>query len=306
AQEFKYNYSPVRGTDIMIMPGKNDPALNDLLGHYGLGIGDKILMDEQNQIVSMQTQRQVGFLSLPVNIDVKSPVQIKIVPENMNSSYAFTSNLGPMVYLWGSPLKVDNNRLNELGLKSTTLFTTSPKSWEIEYTGSTPLGADNSKPSSYAGKLPLAVMVNGEFPDPYANQPAPKWQDEPDSVPSSMQVSSIVKAPGKLLLVGASEIFSDQFIPGGDYQGQRPPHEDLMLKAVEGLTLSEDLLQISSKSVQVRFLKETSPLAKVLWRLFTILLAPAIIIALGVTRMLMRQKRRQIYRAMLEQSGGGY
>jgi hypothetical protein len=211
-----------------------------------------------------------------------------------------------MVYLWGSPLRVDDNKLNQLGLKSTVLFTSSPKSWETEYTGTTPLGAENTKPSAYAGKLPLAIMVSGQFPDPYENQPAPKWQDEPDSVPASMQTSSIVKAPGKLMLVGASEIFDDQFIPGGDYQGQRPPHEDLLLKAVEGLTLSEDLLQISSKSVQVRFLKETSPLAKILWRLFTILLAPAAIITLGVARMLMRQKRRQIYRAMLEQSGGGY
>jgi ABC-2 type transport system permease protein len=305
AQEYKYNYTPVKGTDIMIMPGKNDPAINDLLSDYGLGIGDKILMDEQNQIVSMQTQRQMGFLSLPVQIDVKSPVQIKVVPEDMNSGYAFTTNLGPMVYLWGSPLKVDSNNLNGLGLKSTVLFTSSSKSWETEYTGTTPLNTENSRPSSYAGKLPLAVMVSGQFPDPYENQSPPKWQDEADSVPASTQASMIDKAPGKLLLVGASEIFSDQFIPGGDYQGQRPPHEDLLLKAVEGLTLSEDLLQISSKSVQVRFLKETSPLGKVFWRIFTILLAPAIIITIGIARMLMRQKRRQLYRAMLEQSGGG-
>ncbi len=305
AQEYKFNYSPLKGTDIMIMPGKEDPAVNDLLSRYGLGIGDKILMDEQNQIVSMQTQKSLGFISLPVNIDVQSPVQIKVVPENMNSSYAFTSNLGPMVYLWGSPLRIDSGKLNSLGLTSTVLFTSSSKSWESEFSGGGPLNAENSKPGSFIGKQPLAVMVTGQFPDPYENQAPPKWQDEPDSVPAPSMATSISKAPGKLLLIGASEIFSDQFIPGGDYQGQKPSHEDLLLKAVEGLTLSEDLLQISSKSVQVRFLKETSPIGKIFWRLFTILLAPAVIITLGITRMFMRQKRRQLYRAMLEQSGGG-
>ena len=149
-------------------------------------------------------------------------------------------------------------------------------------------------------------MVTGQFPDPYENQPPPKWQDQPDSIPGPTTAETISKAPGKLMVIGCSEIFGDQFIPGGDYQGQKPPHEDLILKAVEGLTLSEDLLQISNKSVQVRALRETSPLAKILWRLFTILLAPAIIIAFGIARVVMRQKRRQLYRAMLEQSSGGY
>jgi hypothetical protein len=46
-------------------------------------------------------------------------------------------------------------------------------------------------------------------------------------------------------------------------------------------------------------------MAKILWELFTILLAPAAIIAFGIARMLMRQDRRQAYRKMLEQVGGG-
>jgi hypothetical protein len=224
----------------------------------------------------------------------------------MNSKFAFTSNLGPMIYLWGSPLKIDDAKINQLGLKAATLITSSSKSWTIEYTGA-PLGADSYKPSpnSFVGRQPLVALVTGQFPNPYENQPPPKWQDEPDSIPSSPEPEFVPKAPGKLLLVGASDIFGDQFIPGGGYQGQRPSHEELLLKAVEGLTLSEDLLQISSKIIPVRFLKETSALAKVLWRVFTILLSPAIIITFGIVRMLMRQERRQAYRRILEQAGGG-
>jgi ABC-2 type transport system permease protein len=309
AQEYRYNYNPVKGSDVMIMPAKADPDLNDLLSNFGVSIGDKMLMDDQNQIVSIQTQGSLGgFIPVPINIDVQSAVQIKVNPENMNSNYAFTSNLGPMIYLWGSPLKLDNNKISQLGLKANILFTSSAKSWEMDYSGS-PLTVADYKPEgkTMIGKQPLAVMITGQFPDPYANQAAPKWQDESDSmqVAGSSPTSYGPNAPGKLLLVGCSDIFADQFIPGQGYQGQRPAHEDLLLKAVEGLTLSEDLLQISSKSVQMRFLKETSPIAKVFWQIFTILLAPAGIIAFGVIRMLMRKERRQIYRKMLEQVGGG-
>lgn len=189
-----------------------------------------------------------------------------------------------------------------MGLTAHTLITSSPKSWEIDFTGS-PLGVDSYKPTAYSGKQPLAVMITGQFPDPYENQPPPKWQDEPDSIASPSQPEFHPKAPGKLLVIGCSEIFADQFVSGGEYQMGRPSHEELMLKAVEGLTLSEDLLHISSKAVQVRYLKETSALAKILWRSFTILLAPAIIIGFGVIRMFMRQERRQTYRRMLEQTG---
>jgi ABC-type transport system involved in multi-copper enzyme maturation permease subunit len=304
AQQYKFNYNHLKGTNVMIMPAQVEPGVNELLSNYGVTLGDKILMDEQNQIVGIQTQVQVaGFLQLPMNIDVQSPVQIRVSPENMNSEYAFTSNLGPMIYLWGSPLKVDEAKIKSFGLSSVTLISSSSKSWESEFTGA-PLGVENIKPSSFTGKQPLAIMITGQFPNPYDNQPPPKWQDEPDSLPAPAIAETYHKAPGKLLIIGCSEIFGDQFIPAADYQMNRPSHEELLLKAVEGLTLSEDLLHISSKIIQMRFLKETSALAKILWRSFTILLAPAIIIAFGVVRMFLRQERRQTYRRMLDQAGG--
>jgi ABC-type transport system involved in multi-copper enzyme maturation permease subunit len=303
AQQYKYNYQHLGGTDVMIMPAPAGAGVNELVSNYGIALGDKILMDEQNQVIGIQTQtRLAGFIPVAVNIDVQSPVQIRVSPENMNSDYAFTSNLGPMIYLWGSSLKIDKTKIGALGLNATTIISSSSRSLELDFTVG-PLGDDSYKAASYSGKQPLMVMMTGQFPNPYDNQPPPKWQDEPDSVPASTTPDYYQKAPGKLLIVGCSEIFGDQFIPGAEYEMNRPSHEELLLQAVEGLTLSEDLLHISSKAVQVRYLNETSPLAKVLWRSFTILLSPAIIIAFGVVRMFMRQERRQTYRRMLEQTG---
>ncbi len=304
AQQYKYNYNPVRG-DVMIMPGKNETGINGLLSNYGVSLNDKILMDDQNQIVSIQTQGSLGgFIPVPINVDVQSPVQIKVTPDNMNDAFGFTQNLGPMVYLWGSALKIDSTKVNQLGLKFATLFTSSPKTWEVDYTGS-PLATKTSDGQKMIGRQPLGIILTGQFPFPYENQPVPKWQDQSDSIPSPTETQSVTKEPGRLMLIGCSEIFTDQFIPDARFQGQKPAHEDLILKAVEGFTLSEDLLQIRSKSVEQRFLKETSPAAKILWRIFTILLAPAIIIAFGIVRMYMRQDRRQAYRRLLEQAGGG-
>ena len=307
-QNFKYDYNPGQRGDVMIMPSKSDPGVDGLLRNYGITISDKMLMDQQNQIISIQTQGPTigGFLSLPVSMDVQSPVQVKISPENMNQDLAFTANLGPMVYLWGSGLEIDNNKIDELGLDFTTLISSSDDSWEMDFTGM-PLTRANARPSAedVTGSRPLAVLLTGQFPDLYENQPPPAWKDLPDTVMQTANSKPVDPAPGKLLIIGSSEIFSDQFIPDSRYRGQWPSHEDLLLKAVEGFTLSEDLLHIRSKSIQIRFLGETSPLAKNLWRLFTILLVPGIFIAYGVIRMLMRRDRRQAYRRLLEQAAGG-
>ncbi len=307
AQKYKYNYSPTKMGNVMLMPASANPGVDDLLKKYGLSISDKILMDAQTQVVSIQTQQTLGgFLTVPKSMDVQSPVQIRISPENMNQDYAFTANLGPMVYLWGSPLDIDSSVVEELGLDLKVLLTSSEESWETEFTGM-PIGSDmtDQKNQKMIGRQPLAVILSGQFPNPYENQAPPKWQDQPDSLYTQSQGASVSPSPARLMLIGNSEIFSDQFVPDSRYQGQRPSHEELILKAIEGFALSEDLLHIRSKSIQVRFLKETSPLAKLFWRIFTILAAPLIIVAFGVFRMIMRRDRRLAYRRLLEQAGGG-
>lgn len=308
AQEYKYNYNPGRGGNVMVMPAKTDPGVDGLLTNYGVSLSQKMLMDEENQIISIQTQGPLlgGFLSLPVSLDVQSPVQIKVSPENMNQDLALTANLGPMVYLWGSSLVIDSSRVEELGLDLTVLMTSSPNTWEMEYTG-VPLTPESTRPTreDIVGREPLAIVLSGQFPDPYEGKSPPRWQDVQDTVEAVETVEVPNPAPAKLLLLGSSEIFSDQFMPDARMQMQRPPHADLLLKAIEGFTLSEDLLHIRSKAIQMRFLEETSPLSKVFWRIFTILLAPAIIVAYGIVRMVMRRDRRRSYKRLLEQAAGG-
>ncbi|MEE8417580.1 MAG: hypothetical protein V3S06_02855, partial [candidate division Zixibacteria bacterium] len=215
-------------------------------------------------------------------------------------------NLGPMVYLWGSRLVVDSSKIEELGLDLTTLFTSSPDTWEMEYTG-VPLTAENTKPGKedIIGRQSLGVLLSGQFPNPYENQPPPRWQDISDTTEISEDIETISPATARLMFIGSSEIFTDQFIPEPRFQRQRPPHAELIFKAVEGFTLSEDLLHIRSKAIQMRFLEETSPLAKILWRVFTILMVPVVIIAYGIVRMVLRRDRRRAYRRLLEQAGGG-
>jgi ABC-type uncharacterized transport system involved in gliding motility auxiliary subunit len=308
AQMYKYNYNPGRGGNVMVMPTKSDPGVNGLLTNYGVSLDEKMLMDDQNQIVSIQTQGPVlgGFLSMPISLDVQSPVQVRVTPDNMNQDLAFTANLGPMVYLWGSRLVVDSSKIEELGLDLTTLFTSSSNTWTMEYTG-LPLTVENTRPGKddIIGRQSLGVLLSGQFPDPYENQPPPKWHDISDTTEISEDIETLSAAPARLMFIGSSEIFTDQFIPEARFQRQRPSHANLIFKAVEGFTLSEDLLHIRSKAIQMRFLEETSALAKILWRVFTILMVPIVIIAYGVVRMVLRRDRRRAYRRLLEQTGGG-
>jgi len=296
-QNYKFDYTPQRGSGLTVVPGANRPNVNELLQHYGLAVNDEILMDKNQEMISIPTRQTIGgFLSATVETPVKLPIQIKITDQAMNSDLSITNRVGSLLYLWGSGLDIDETKMTELGLDYKVLFRSSPATWTIPYSGSpiTPADIDPGK-HELVGSQPLGVLVSGQFPDAYENSSPPQWPGQADTVEVVAETGTITKSPGKLIVLGCGEMFSDQ-VSGAVGNAL------LMLNSVDALVLGEDLINVRSKMMTQRFIEETSAASKMVWRFFVIVLIPLILIAIGIFRFMMRRQRREAYQRLLEQT----
>jgi ABC-type uncharacterized transport system involved in gliding motility auxiliary subunit len=295
AQNYKFSYMPQPGMGIQVMPQKQQHGLNTLLEKYGLGMSNNILMDESQEVLSIPVRQNIGgFLPMTVEQPVKLPMQIKVTDQGMNNRLSITSRLGSILYLWGSALSYDKSKLSQMGLESEVLLNSSAKSWEIAASGGMISGDDiDPRKQKIIGSQPLGVLVRGQFPDAYPNMAPPKWPGDTTMIQPSMPI--IEKKPGKLVIIGCGEMFTDQVVGAFD-------NAMLMLNSVDALLLGDDLINVRSKMVSERYIKETSATAKMFWRFLVIILIPAILIVVGIMRYMMRRQRRETYQRLLEQT----
>ena len=295
AQSYKYNYMPQPGKGFQVMAQPQRPGLNDFLDKYGLGLSDNILMDESQEVLSIPVRQNIGgFLPMTVETPVKLPIQVKITDQSMNQKLSITSRLGSLLYLWGSSLKYDESKIKQLGLTGEILFRSSPKTWEVPYSGGMLADDDiHSKNHQMSGPQPLGVLVRGQFPEVYANMPPPKWPG--DTSVATPQAPVIEKKPAKLVFYGCGEMFSDQIVGASG-------NALLLLNSVDALLLGDDLINVRSKMMTERFIKETSAATKMLWRFVVVILIPLALIAMGIARYMMRRQRRETYQRLLEQA----
>jgi hypothetical protein len=108
-------------------------------------------------------------------------------------------------------------------------------------------------------------------------------------------VGGFSENPGRLILVGGGEMFSDQVVGAVG-------NSLLMLNAADGLVLGDDIVNIRTKMITQRFIEETSTASKLLWRFIVVFLIPIILIVIGIARYMMRRTRREAYQRILEQT----
>ena len=227
------------------------------------------------------------------SIPVKAPVQILITPAQMNPEVSITSHLSSLFYLWGGALKINEEKMNEMGLDLKVLFHSSKDSWTVPFQEGV-LNADALERSKAVrtGPFPLGVLVQGTFPDVFEGQKAPPWTgiEAPSEEPAEEQEAkpSVENKPGKLILFGASSFFNKHLIPRGG-------HGTLFLNSIDALTLGEELVEIRSKHVIDRSLGRISAGQKLFWRLFVTVLVPLLIAALGTARVFWRRQTKQNY-----------
>ncbi|MDE0204647.1 MAG: Gldg family protein [Candidatus Tectomicrobia bacterium] len=289
-QNYRWDYHVEQQVVAMTRQDEN-PQVNEWLSHYGLEIDPQILMDVNHGPLTIRG----GSTALGGGITLNLPMHILLTQESMNTNVSITSRLSPLFYLWGSALDLRGDALQENGLESTVLLTSSPQAWALDQDVS--ITPDTiQRPDVRGQRFPLAVLVRGQFPDVYAGVERPAWEPPPaqpgapaPTPPDDTPLGDPQPAPGRLMVVGNAQMFHRNFFSGG--------HGDFFLNSVDALTLGDDLVNVRSKKRINRSISKPSTAERQFWRLMNLGLVNLGIAVVGVGGAMIRRRARAAYTA---------
>ena len=289
-QNYRWDYHVEQQVVAMTRQDEN-PQVNEWLSQYGLEIDPQILMDVNHGPLTIRG----GSTALGGGITLNLPMHILLTQDSMNTNVSITSRLSPLFYLWGSALDLRRDDLQDNGLQSTVLLTTSPQAWALDQDVS--ITPETIRRPDVAGeRFPLAVLVRGQFPDVYAGVERPAWEPPPaqpgapaPTPPDDTPLGDPQPAPGRLMVVGNAQMFHRNFFSGG--------HGDFFLNSVDALTLGDDLVNVRSKKRINRSISKPSSAERQFWRVMNLGLVNLGIAVVGVGGAMIRRRARAAYTA---------
>ncbi len=304
-----YDYNPGPRGGFQISVRAQQLGINDLTAAYGVRIDDRLLMDEQMATLAIPRTAVIGGLRFQMSEPVQAPMQIRVLGESIRKDLPFTAGVPELLYLWGNQVVVDDAGVAQKGLKVTTVFTGSPKAWVVEKTDGM-LEAEDLDPAGHPvlESPTLAVLVEGNFPDPWTGAPPPAWSgagtDPAAATPAGAPAADTSaaapadSAQGRLLVIGCQKLFEEMLL-------EQAGHALLLLNAVDALSLGEDLISIRSRNVEARTFGEVSDGKKLAFRIVNMALVPVLLVGVGLGGRLRRRREAQEHADRMAQSAGG-
>ena len=285
-QQFNYQIS-AKGAgnfDLAGMPTRLN--INDLTRDYGFEFDANMFMDRNAafiQIPVYQTRSMGAFQIRQQRMEpVSKPVIIKIDAESINTKLSISNKISQLFYLYGGRLILNEDLMEENNITVRTLFTSSDFSWTRQGYGYGPVNTSPPSSENILTRQPLGIFVEGKFKPKYADLNIPKWpatSDEREIVLSDVeQPSEIVGDPkeNKIFVMGCTYMFKD------DVLQSVVSHRALLLNCVDALTLGDELINIRSKNLVARRIKNTSGVGKAASKAFVIWFSPIVFIAAGI------------------------
>lgn len=292
-QNYQYQYG-MSGRELKIEPVEKKPEINPLISEWGFTVDERILVDQQSDVVNVSGAAQIG--PFEISVPVKVPIQILVTQGGMNPDVSITSRLATMFYLWGTALQTNEEKIRSQNLKVTPLLHSSRDAWTVPFSSAT-LTPESLKPypGGDAGKAPflLALMAEGQFADGFQGKPVPPWHKPDPAVQGAESTETdppaeVTPAPGKLILIGAATPFQKNLIRGGG-------HLSFFLNSIDAITLGDELVHIRSKQAVDRSIGRVSTGTKIVWRFLVTLLVPILFASIGTLRMFLRRQSKQRY-----------
>ncbi len=288
-QKIRYNYED--GPDgPMVMAQKTDTNIDSLLSKYGVTVDGAMLFDKRHLTLSIARRQQMGIFTAMVRTPVNYPMQIQVLPDQMNQDVSITNMISGILYLWGTQLVIHKDTVKHAGLDLTTLFTSSPESWTRPYHFGPLTRKDLATPDpKKLRSRPLAVLLEGTLPMGFKRPPA--WPEDKSANATKKDgekdpAQPVTAAPSRVIVIGCAEAFSDTAIPALS-------NATLLLNSVDALALGNELIGIRSKIQKERFIAPVSVQGKILWRSIVMGLVPALWILFGASRAVRRRKNRE-------------
>ena len=286
-------------------------GLEKLVNHYGLTVKKSYVLDESCFVSRDPRSGEMPFYFAPV-----------IKNENINHHYDFMENIKRMLVIKMSPLEINEEKIKKNSLKVERLFSSSQKSWEMSGRINLMPWAINP-PKSDKGKksFPLAYMLEGEFHSYFTDRTVPekpkkkddkekKGDDQTGKEKIDEKIPVIKESkikekeqiltrgrPGKIFLIGSSEIIKDVRDERGNMALM---NEAFILNTIDYLNSKEDIAVMRSKDQRFNPLKDAKHSTKSLVKYINISGLPILVVFMGVVVWMRRKSRRKTIQMMFK------
>ncbi|MDH4221906.1 MAG: Gldg family protein [candidate division Zixibacteria bacterium] len=263
-------------TDIDLEAGKADRLdlnLDDLLESYGIKVNDDLVVDMQCSRITIRQQSGHMTYSNIVNYPF-FPVATAFNRENLivkgleNVDFSFVSSL-------------DSNYAAKRNLLFIPLVMSSANSGSQIYPYNINPFRKFDKADFSKGNLILGAVVQGRFKSHYKDIGIPQAGE--DSVWSEIPESTLTQSPeNRLVVIGDADFLKDRSLSKSNLV--------FFMNIVDWLSQDENLIDIRSKEVTTRPLKEISEGKKKLIKYANILGLPAVVVLFGFLRWRIRKQ----------------
>ncbi len=294
-QQYEWDYR-VENRGLNLTKREQSPGVNELLDAYGLEVSEDVLMDEND--FPLTVGGGPGLMGMLNRQQVTLPLHILLNNASMAEDNAITNRLANILYLWGTPIEMDEDKLGELGLSTEVLMNSSERAWTISKDEKLTQAALDGPPLEEREAFPLMAMVQGQFPDAFEGKERPKWpkpQQRPGQPPMPPEeeeeapAEAVEAAPGKMVLLGSSQMLRREFLGNGG------PNLSLLLNSVDAVALSEKLVGVRSHKPIDRTIDRPTAGQRGLWRAVNYALANLVIAAVGIAVFATRRRSRDAY-----------
>jgi len=289
---------------------KIDGGIKDLLAHYGVTVGDSMVMDMQNEPFPIPVERDLGGITVQEIRRMDYPFFVDVRRDGMNSESPAVSNLPAITLNYVSPLTVDAKKT--AGLQVTPLLHSSVQSWLSESTAIQPdfnRYPDLGFPAGESMEShTLAVALKGSFSSYFMGRPDPRAEDEQQTqTPAAGQEGNkkasapppepiIDQSPdsSRLVVVGSSDFIHDTVLGisrslGGD---RFLNNLGFLQNLVDWSVADEDLLAIRARGSQARLLAPMSREEQAFWEWLNYCLALAALLVVSLYAAMRRRREK--------------
>ena len=272
-----------------------DSNLDDMLEHYGVKLSKSLVLDGASRATA-------SFSSGYVQYRVPYPFWPRVTARQFAKENPMVNQLEGLVLQWTSPVELIPSRVEtepvegseDTGkLRGVELCESSQYSW---IKGKPYNLNPQQKATGDLKTYPLAVAVTGKFTSFYADKPVPEPEKPAEGAPEAEPVQeassskTIAESPEtQIVVVGNARFISARFL------AQFRFNQLFFQNAVDWLTMGEDLINIRSRFVTDRPLKDISESAKLFVRIINICGASFLVIAFGLIRFLFKRRAKKVF-----------
>lgn len=270
---------------IQLQPGTLQAAplstgLNDLLEHYGVKLGNNLLLDRR---FHDSARFQQGFMT----VIQPYPYFVKIVKPNFSTENTITNQLEAVTLPWTSSLEIAAKE----GITATPIAKTSEFGQSMQ--GYYNLMPNSPIPDAELQPYTVAAALEGKFKSFYAGKEIPSVATDVASEESESpapieeaeaRATKTESEQTQIVVVGTAQFLTQL----------RPDGVNFFLNTVDWLTLGDALIGIRSHAITDRPLREVSEIEKNFIRYLCIIGIPLLVVLFGLFRYILKRRAKQL------------